>query len=525
MGIETLKKDVKNALEAFLIIQNTHAQSADAMHKIDRTLRLDYDRLGDEDDQYQIYLRGAEQEKNEREKVQIAERIAAIMQERRAIREKYKETYHQPALARQKEMDDATRHLQDAIDKLRAAEDKEVGRLISKNSDVSEQERLEQEALGLQETANKNEQARLRVQHKLSELLQQTTDNLNIKDEAGQKIEREALRSELQVIARRGNSELKYSQETKELAYKLEALIVEIEKLEQEISKIHTAREENSLFWFFYPLLSLFLGYARDEARQKKLVQQKDTAQVMELFNQAYELMEEQRDIRTKEYELKQQLRQAQVTINREERALLDIRRDFHAYCEDIDTLDTLEQPISGSIPLDKAITASQNLMVDIARDLKDDPEQGFVKAGARIEEKVMEGGTKVIEMVTGLLNRWGLYSSESTEDEPEQEALLSNDKSEQTSYAATSFFEGSPQTPLPVQYVAKALRVFLGEPSTINLELLIYCMEQNATYSIHAPQSFQDLLDQTITIYPELGARIIAMGDDNIPFHDRGLR
>ena len=46
MSIDTLKKEVKQALEHLLKIQALHAQSAHKLHEVDRTLRLRYIHAG-----------------------------------------------------------------------------------------------------------------------------------------------------------------------------------------------------------------------------------------------------------------------------------------------------------------------------------------------------------------------------------------------------------------------------------------------------------------------------------------------
>ena len=490
MSIDALKKELKDALIELIEAKNFNAESAYRMQKQHAKLKQDATRSRQDLLKLDRLLKQAEQEnKPKKERDKIGDNIAAVKKERNSIQGGIR-SYQDTMASRKAKETEAEQKLQKAIDALRHAEGKQPQAIVPKNSNKSEQARLALKAHVLQERIQNNEMLLDVVQGELKSLL----GTLSLKLREGGSITYETLQSELRKVQQGESSNIVTSNELKNLAGKFYPLSAEVELLDSRLNSIEQSRKNSGLFRFFYPLLSLFLGYARDEARQKTLQKEKQEAKVFSLFYEAHDLMLERVRIRKLEVDHERTVCASQKTLANEKQQLLDLRRDFHAYCSDIDRLDASEQPRSGSIAIDKAAVATSTFVTNAASEVQKWSEQAATDISRGVqdlqnnpEKTLKKVGAQLGDAATDLWNRWRLHQPKTSEQEEQRKPLLSG----------------------RVQHVAKALRVFLGEPSTINLELLVHCMDENPTYSVDAPEGFKLLLNQAADFYPELGARI----------------
>jgi hypothetical protein len=520
MSIDTLKKARQDALLELIEERNFNAESAHRMHKKYATLKKRASVSSQKLSALTELLSEAEGKKDLEITQKIGDAIADVKRDRDSIRDEFR-TYKDTLANRKSRIVDAVQKLQNTINDLQQAEGKKVQAFVPKNSKKSEQTRLALAAEVIQERVQTNERALQTVQTELEARLK----NLSLKlTEKNEPVTYETLQAELK---QGKNSSIVSSKELKDLAGKFSSLSMEVDQLDDKLATINQSREKSGLYRLFFPLIAFFIGYAQKKAHHKTLKTQKNEAQVFTLFYKAHDLMQERVRIRGLEIDHENKVIKAKKALENEGQDLLNLRRDLHAYCKDIDTLDAFEQPKSGSIAVDKAAAATSTFVTDTAfevkqwgeqaatditkgvQDLRDKPQETLTHVGTQIGEAATGFG----EAAVGFWNRW---KQQAQEKPPEQEPLLSGRDSPASSGSTSPSFLSTEPVPESVQHVAKALRVFLGDPNYINLELLVHCMDENATYAIDAPDGFKALLDQTIDLYPELGQRIIDMDQDH---------
>jgi hypothetical protein len=526
MSIDTLRKARQEALLKLIEERDFNLESAHRMHKKHADLKKRARASNQKLSALTALLSEAEEKKDLKITQKIGDAIATVKHERDGIRDEFS-AYKNTRASRNARIVDAVQKLQNAIDNLRQAEGKKIQDFVPKNSNKSEQTRLALAAEVLQERIQTNEGSLQQVQAELEALLENLS--LTLKEEK-QPLTYQALQSELQKVQQGEHSSIVSSEELKRLASKLGSLSQEVENLDNKLATIHQSKEKSGLYRLFFPLIAFFIGYTQKKAHHKTLQTQKKEAQVFTLFYKAHDLMLERTRIRGLEFAHEEKVRKATKALENEGQELLNLRRDLHAYCKEIDTLDASEQPKSGSIVVDKAAAATSTFVIDATSEVKKwaeqaatDISQGVQELRDRPEATLKKVGTQLGDAATGFgeaaVGFWNSWKQPSQEKPPEQEPLLSGRDSPTLSSGSISpsLLRAEP-IPESVQHVAKALRVFLGFPNTLNLELLIHCMDENATYAIDAPQGFQALLDQTIDLYPELDQRIMDMGEDHTP-------
>ncbi len=522
MSNDTLKENVNKALLELIDTRDFNASSAYRMHNQKTKLKQ---RSWETTKRYKALdqaLREAEAAtpKNPARIQKIGDDIAQVKKDREVLRRDIA-AYKKTLQSRASKEEIAEQKLLAAIHALRQAEGKEVHDFVPKKISTSDLERFVLRGKIIKTQIKDIDDRLLEVQGKLHALLQDS--NITHRDIG--KITYQTLQNELEQIEKgQKNSSLGSIEELKNLANDFNTLSLEAQKLDEKLERIEKSKKENGLYWFFFPIIKLFIGYAHALARQETVKEQQKEKQVFALFVEARDLTQDRMRKRDLEIEHQKDVQKAKKELEQKGDTLLELRRSFHAYCSDIDTLDPYEQPKSGSIAVDRAAAAASTFVTDTAEEVRKWGEQAATEVSKGIEElrenpqkTLQRVGDNIGDAITDVWNRWRYYQptvQEDEEREAQKEPLLSGRESPAPSDIRSPTLMAEP-TPKSVKQVAKSLRVFLGNPSYINLELLIHCMHENATYSVDAPEAFKKLLNQAIDFYPELGERIIALGEE----------